>query len=193
MTAAILRELTLEDLGDLGAPKGSTTPPVARLRATHHLLARALASGKRPGEAAALTGYSLSRISILQNDPAFQELVAMYTEEVQAVYFQAHERLAALGLSCSEELQERLEEAPADFSNSQLMQLMDSCLDRTIAPKKGGAPTVQVNVGTGRDLAAEVAKVFQMAQAKVLEQDQGFDQLLLDTGVTDVETTDQPD
>lgn len=72
---------TAEELGDLhlgDKPRLVPASPLVRLRDTHHWLARALASGMRHGEAAAETGYSISRISILLADPTFQNLVAYY-------------------------------------------------------------------------------------------------------------------
>lgn len=66
-------------------------PAVQRFRDPHHRLARLLASGVRPAEAATQAGYSLARIYILQADPSFQDLVAAYRKDVQQAYVSAEE------------------------------------------------------------------------------------------------------
>lgn len=133
-------------------PQGAFTPPLARIRNSHHMLARLLAEGKSGQEASLVTGYAPSRISILQNDPAFSELVTYYKGQVEAKYLDVHERLASLGLSSLDELQARLEEDPNSFKNRELMELAEFALDRSVtkdARKAGanagaGAPIVQV-------------------------------------------------
>lgn len=133
-------------------PKGVQTNPIAKLRYTHHLLARLLAEGRKNAEISLITGYSPSRISILQNDPAVKELVSYYSENVEEVFLDVHARLAALGVSTLEELQERLEAEPEKFSPAQLMALAELSLDRSVAPPKGstkgggGAPAVSFNI-----------------------------------------------
>ena len=49
-----------------------------------------------------------------------------------------HNRLATLGATAVEELQERLEDKPEDFSNKELRELVESTMDRSVAPAKGG-------------------------------------------------------
>jgi len=80
-------ELTLTDaeidcwMGTDRKPRLVPQAPLARIRDTHHWLARAIASGRRHCEVAAECGYSQSRISILMADPTFRELVAHYREQ----------------------------------------------------------------------------------------------------------------
>lgn len=133
-------------------PQGAFTPPLARIRNSHHMLARLLAEGKSGQEASLVTGYAPSRISILQNDPAFAELVVYYKGQVEAKYLDVHERLAMLGLSSIDELQARLDENPDGFKNRELLELAEFLLDRSVtkdARKVGAnsnnfAPIVQV-------------------------------------------------
>lgn len=143
LQAAVTRELQEVDLTLLSIlPDGAlekTTPAVARLRHSHHLLARLLAEGRRPNECAMITGYSPSRISILQNDPSFQDLVASYQSQVQEIYVSVHERLAQLGVDSIEELQSRLDEHPEKFSIADLQEMMKLTMDRS-----GHGPTAQV-------------------------------------------------
>ncbi len=137
----VVRPLTEADAAVLMNPpeKGISTPPLAKLRDGHHYVARLLADGHRPGEIALITGRSLSNISILQNDPAFKELVEVYRTQKNAVYLDVHERLAVLGRTAVAELQERLEETPESFTNPQLLSVVETTMDRTDAPPKAGA------------------------------------------------------
>lgn len=130
-------------------PKGITTSPLARLRNTHHMLARLLSEGRSNSEASLVTGYSPSRISILRNDPAFASLMEYYSTQVEAKYLDVHERLAALGLSSIDELQERLENDPNSYTNKELMALAEFALDRSVTKDSrkagpGGAPAIAI-------------------------------------------------
>lgn len=144
----VVRELQVSDLDLIQnpPPQGVVTSPLAKLRHSHHMLARLLAQGTRPGECSMMTGYSLSRISILQNDPAFRELISYYAANVEAKYLDVHERLASLGLSSLDELQERLDQDPDSFKNKELMDLAELALDRSVTKdaRKGGQPGASI-------------------------------------------------
>ena len=84
-----IRPLSRDDLDCLKDKRN--VPAVQRFRDPHHRLARLLASGLRPAEAAAQVGYSLARIYVLQADPSFQELVAAYRKDVHDAYISAEE------------------------------------------------------------------------------------------------------
>lgn len=68
-----IRQLTRSEVQ---STKRSRLAPVQRFRDSHHRIARLLACGLRVGEVAELTGYSVSRVSLLYGTPAFQQLVA---------------------------------------------------------------------------------------------------------------------
>ena len=51
---------------------------IKRLRDHHHLVARLVAKGWRTTDIANEVGLSISRVSILKGDPAFQQLVETY-------------------------------------------------------------------------------------------------------------------
>lgn len=146
-----VRELNQGDLGLILNPpeKGITTTPLLKLRNTHHMLARLLAEGRKNSECALVTGYTPSRISILQHDPAFKELIAYYSANVEAKYLDVHERLASLGMSSLDELQERLEEQPEGFKNRELLELAEFALDRSVTKEQrkgtgGQVPAISV-------------------------------------------------
>lgn len=126
-----------------GALVSSEAPTLSRIRGIHHEIARMLSSGLTPAEVSAVTGYSLSRISILQGDPSFKELLAFYKTKTDEVFVDVRKRMAVLGLDAANELADRLETKPETLSNSQLIEITKASLDRA-----GFSPvTKTVNVG----------------------------------------------
>lgn len=128
---SVVRELTASDLFTrqaLGA--ASKSPNIKSLRATHHKLAQCLASNMSDSEAALITGYSNSRISILKGDPAFVELLAHYTSKRDEVFVNVTERMAGFATDALEVLQERLSDKPDSFSNKELNELVKTTADR---------------------------------------------------------------
>jgi len=150
------RELGTGDLDLILNPQTqhSSAPAVKRLRASHHSLARMLAEGHKPQMCSAVTGYSPSRISILQGDPAFADLVAYYATQVAEVFIDTQKRLAELGTDAIEELQERLDIAPEDFTKKDLMSLVELTMDRSVAPSKRAAA-----VGAGAGAALQLPTI----------------------------------
>lgn len=143
---SVVRELRLADLGLLEEEKGSKPAGlVKRLSSRHHLLARKLAEGLSPGEAGLIANYSPSRVSILQADPSFRELVEFYKAEVKGVFVGMHEKLAGLSEDALEELRTRLEDEPESFTNGMLLDILAKMADRT----GHGPSSTQVNVNVG--------------------------------------------
>lgn len=145
-----LRDLTPADLALLveGARAPSAPQSVAKIRHSHHNLARLIVSGVRPTEAAYVTGYSAEYISALQTDPAFCELLAHYGEMAAVQYVDVHARLSILGMDTIEELAERLRVNPAGFTVAQLLAMAEFAFDRSSAPAKGG-PKASGTAGSG--------------------------------------------
>lgn len=115
---------------DEGQLETSQPPTLARLRGIHHDIARLLATGLSPSEVSAITGYSPSRISTLQNDPSFKELLSFYAQKDAEVFVDVRKRLATLGMDASAELSDRLVDKPESFTNTQLIELTKATLDR---------------------------------------------------------------
>lgn len=118
-----------------------------RLRAKHHQIAQMLADGMKQVEVAAISGMTQGSVARLRNDPMFAELVAHYASNREAAYVIAHSRLAELGLSAVEALQDKVEGHMTgegeDLSAGALMRIAEMALDRSIAPSKSskGAPS----------------------------------------------------
>ena len=141
----ILGSITEQDILERteGELVSSEAPTLSRIRGIHHEIARQLASGLTPAEVSAITGYSLSRISILQGDPSFKELLSFYKNKSDEVFVDVRKRMAVLGLDAANELADRLETKPETLSNSKLIEITKASLDRA-----GFSPvTKTVNVG----------------------------------------------
>lgn len=161
LTFSQSRDLEEQDLLMLAEPRGSVAPPIKKLRERHHALARMLASGVAPSEAAIMCNYSVSRISILQEDPSFKELLNHYREGAKERYFDGHSAMAELHVDAIEELRERLEEDSASFSHGQLMELAKMTADRTgLGPST--KTEVDVKIGLADKLAAGRQRVAAM-------------------------------
>jgi hypothetical protein len=150
-------DLDEDDLRRLAEPRESTAEPIKKLRERHHALARMLATGMAPGEAAIACGYSSSRVSILQGDPTFRELVSHYADLRTERYFDGLQVMAELHMDAVEEIRDRLENEPEEFTIGQLMELTKLTADRT-----GKGPTtkteVDVKVGLADRLQAGYAR-----------------------------------
>ena len=138
---SLARELVPADLARLAVEQGITAPNVKRMNDRHHALAKHLASGKKPAEAALMTGYCLSRVSILQADPAFAELLAFYRSDRDIAEAQVIERVSTLTLSVVAELEDRMENDPDSFKTRELLDIATAGLDRT-----GHGPSSKVSV-----------------------------------------------
>lgn len=155
------RPLSEADIASMWDPQNSgqkNAPRIKTLRYNHHLLAKAVAAGKTLLECSQLCGLTVYRISDLKNDPAFQELVSFYADELNEVYVDVHQRMAALGTSVLEELQERFEESPDKFTKRELLELFTTMADRSIPTAKGG-PSPQQGLavsGGGNGLALQI-------------------------------------
>lgn len=127
----VSRELTPEDMLVRSAtPVNSKPAGLKQLRAVHHKLAQQLAMGVKEGEASLATGYSLSRISILKADPAFQELMAFYQGSQKEAYVDVVQRMAGLATTAVEVMQERLEEHPDGIATKDLNSILKTAADR---------------------------------------------------------------
>src|SRR5690606_35166333 len=86
VSTEIVGAVTLADLGLLEEENGSKPGALSRIVERHHAMGRMLAGGMKPGEVAVEVGMLRSRMSILQDDPTFQEVVAFYRDNEEEVY-----------------------------------------------------------------------------------------------------------
>jgi len=129
----VVREINEGDLQALASKNlGSEPPALKRITDRHHSLARLLAAGTPEAEAALITGYDISRVSILKNSPAFQELLALYRDESKREFVSVLDQMARVGRTALSLLEDRLEDAPDRFTNNELKNLSIETTDRTI-------------------------------------------------------------
>lgn len=167
-----IRDLTQEDVKSTTIRAAYGSQPgalIQKLRAPHHTLARLVAEGKKHPECSVITGYTVEYIVMLERDPAFQELVSYYRENVSAAYINVHERLASLGTLAMEILQERLSdpEQVKKMTPGALREIMNDALDRSVAPSKvnqGGG------MGSGQGLPRDINIHFVSAPALPAER-----------------------
>lgn len=161
MELALTRELTQGDLDILAQPQGCIATTPKKIRETHHQLARLLAQGIKQVEVSAITGFSQSRISILQTDPAFKELVEHYREVKTSSFADVNGQIVSLGVDVIGELRDRLHDQPEDFKNRELMEFATSLLDRS-----GFGPTAKMKLEQTsiHVTGAELLKLKQIAQ-----------------------------
>lgn len=146
VTAEYTRDLTVADLHALEQPRGTVAPTLKRLHASHHALAKCLASGMKAEQASLVTGYSVQRVSTLLCDRSFKELVAGYRLEAKEIFADLAERMQNMSLDAIEVLQERLHEKPEDFSVGMLLDVIKGFADRTgFGPNQDVRLTVQSN------------------------------------------------
>ena len=160
----VLRELTVADLALLDRDRGIKPFRLKKLRDAHHGLARLVAEGRTGGEISAITGYSQSRISILQADPAFAELVSHYREHLEEladeVAADGFAKLAALRNDLIEEAHDRVLDAPELITFDQLLDGIKTSADRTGLGPSSRSTNLNFNV----DLASRRAEGRQRAE-----------------------------
>jgi hypothetical protein len=158
LTAEVIRPLSPADLCLLEVDRESKAPAVARFRDSHHRVARCFASGMRPAQVALQTGYSHSRLSILQADPAFRDLVEVYRKD-GAEAFAEYQDVALGNMIRGERLLEEALEAAADRETpldlGELRPIMDIVSDRA---DRFGHPKTQANVNLNIDFAGRLSE-----------------------------------
>lgn len=135
--AVVVRQLLEDDLDLPPHESQSQAPALKNIRSNHHRLAQALALGdKTQNEIACELGYSVSRISILLNDPAFTDIVEAYKKDMKTLFVDVQDRLNGLTIDALDILKERLDEAAEGFTNNQLLEVLKQTADRS-----GNGPT----------------------------------------------------
>jgi hypothetical protein len=171
LVAVIDRPLSDADIALLVTePRSTKAPSLTRLTERHHRLARMIAEGIPLQEAGIACGYISSRVSSLNNDPAFKDLIKFYGVQVNAHYLELQERLGHIAADAADILSNRLEETPEDFDTSDLMKLVALGADRTgHGPSSTQNTNVNVNFGARLDAARERIRLKTIEDATVVE------------------------
>ena len=156
-----VRPLVLADLASLRQP--SARPTIKKLRDSHHIIARLLASGCKLHEIARQTGYSMSRISILRSSPAMIELVEKYHNRDDEVWRESrdefYDAIHDAGSKAWRQINDALDDAEdgdATIPINRLLAIADSAADRIGYQKK--STQINVNVDFAAKLEAAMAR-----------------------------------
>jgi hypothetical protein len=153
--------MTKADTAALREP--SARPVVARLRDSHHIIARLLVSGLSLAEVAAETGYSIARISTLRSSPAMVELMEQYREadhfEWRKSRDQYYEYTREIGLKAVRKIAEKLDADDDNFVSEiplrDLLKIYDSSADRVGYHRKSTKENVNINFAARLEAAID--------------------------------------
>jgi hypothetical protein len=161
------RVLTEEDLTAYRERQNEPTAPLSirAIHTRHHQLARYVAQGLKPQLISKITGHSPQRIRQYIASPDFQDLIAHYGSMLDDALVDVQKRLATLGVASLDELMERLEEDPKQFSNGALVEIFKQAFDRSVAPSKTSAGAQQNAAGGGARVGVQLNVRFVAAQA----------------------------
>jgi len=146
---------------------------IDQMRTRQHRIAQLLASGLKETTVARMVGFTQGYISNLKRSPAFVELMAHYSAEVQDQFAGFVERAGELSERLVDELSTRLDEKPEAFSINQILEAV-----KTLADRSGNAPVarslnVNTNVDLGTKLAAARARALAAEVQRILPPDDG--------------------
>lgn len=126
----VVRDVNEADLALLAMPGESKAPALKKITDRHHTLARLIAQGTSKQDAAAIVGYTLSRVSILLDDPAFKELLSLYRKEAHDKFSSNLDHMRGLSRDALLELRDRIEDKPEKFTNNELRAIVVELNDR---------------------------------------------------------------
>lgn len=168
LTLGTPRPLSREDLALL-KEKRADKPVLQRLRDPHHKLARFLAMGHTNAAAGALAGYSINRVSMFLQDPAFKQLVEEYRKIVTDSFKEQVDEYMALSVSnmvkSERMIAEHLDKADEEgelLPLSKLDTISQGRMDRFGYGKK------QTNLNVNVDFASQLEKARQRS-AKIID------------------------
>lgn len=156
-----VRDLTKDDLPVLHEPRARVNA-AKRFRDPHHKLAKLLAWGLRIRDAAAKSGYSVTRASQLNEDPAFRELVSRYAADITDRWDENVEDFVEMAtgnmIKAERQITERLEAADEE---GELLPVRDLIAISRDAADRLGFGKKQTNVNVNVDFAAQLEKAIK--------------------------------
>jgi hypothetical protein len=167
-----VRELTREEV--LGV-KRSRTQAIQRFRDSHHRMARLFASGLRVTEVASLTGYSVSRVSLFHNSPAFQDLIAekrKIEEEIHRDQITAYNALIlSNGIKAERKIADKLDDddEAEEMSVRELVSIARDSADRVGLSKRSINFSVNTDFAALLDRAIERSAMPRSGDLKLIE------------------------
>jgi len=161
-----VRPLTEADLEHLRKPVARTS--LQTIRESHHIIARAMASGLKLREISDLTGYSIGRLGLLARDPTMQELVTRYRDALTEDWRESQDAMMVFAtrnmLAAERQLADKLDAADAEgelLPTRELLAITSDRMDRFGYGKKN--MNVNVNVDFAAKLEAAIARTRKVA------------------------------
>ncbi len=155
-----VRPMVRADLELLRQP--SARARIAKLRDSHHIMARLFVSGLTLVEVASETGYSIARVSVLRNSPAMQELIAKYRDDDHDEWRKhrdgTYEYMHRVRMKAVRLIEDALDEdeVKPEFA----LKVFDSMADRTEYHRKSTKENINIDFAARLEVAiARSAKV----------------------------------
>lgn len=164
-------ELVREDLSIL-LEKRPNEFRISKLRASHHNVARLLATGQFTNRhIARITGYTPSRISLFLKDPSFKELVSRYREQVEEAFQKSEEEFTNLlyenMVRAERMISDRLDQAD---ENEELLPIKELLAVSRDAGDRLGYGKKQTNLNVNVDFAAKLeAAIVRSGKGMILD------------------------
>jgi len=156
------RDLSEDEVMMLLEPAAIQPGTLKEIRQSHHGLARLIAVGTPAVDIAAITGFSVSRISVLKSDPTFAQLLAYYIAMEAEAYAGAradvHQRLQDLTIDTMETLHQKVLEKGDTMSVKELAQIVELGTDRI-----GYGKTSTVNNNVNHSVSPETLAAIRNA------------------------------
>lgn len=155
-----LRPLMRDELALLKEKRNNPPQPfIQRLRDPHHKLARLIAIGHTQTAAGRLSGYSVSSVTRLMQDPAFSNLVEHYRQTVKQSFVEEvdeyHELILGNMVKAERHIAERIEQVEED---NELLPIKDALAISRDAADRMGYGKRQTNTNINVDFAASLEK-----------------------------------
>lgn len=156
------RPLTREDLAMLVHGNRTMTAFPAKLRDSHHRIARLAAAGLRPGEIAQRCGYGRERVGQLLTNPAMEELVARYREKVDEAFAANQDEYYELATSNMLAAERHIADQIAEADEAgELLPIRTALAISRDAADRFGYGKRQTNVNVNVDFAAQLERAIQ--------------------------------
>ncbi len=150
-----IRGMAKADLARLEQPRQPMNHGIARLRHSHHMIARLTAAGLRIHDVAQRVGYTRERVGQLLQAPAMQELVASYAQKIDRAFEEsvdAYFDLAQQNMVAAERhIRDRIAEAD---DAGELLGIREALAISRDAADRFGYGKRQTNVNVNADFGA---------------------------------------
>jgi hypothetical protein len=160
-----VRPMVRADIESLRQP--SARVRILKLTDSHHIMARLFASGLGTNEVAAETGYTATRVSVLRNSPAMQELIAKYRTDDHTEWRKhrdaTYEYMHRIRVKSLRRIEEAIDED--DCSPVFALKALDSVADRTNYHRKSTKENINVDFAARLEFAiSQSRKVMEIEE-----------------------------